>query len=191
MAIGPFCKDPINAILKGVTNSRESPSVDHIKSAAIPNLKKFLIVDDGLELKIKQRGLMPDGGGEIQFRCPIRKNLRAIQHLKPGMVKRIRGTAYATKVSPAMANRTIESAKGLLLNFLPDIYIYSDQTKGKLAGNSPGFGITLIAETTEGVCYSAEMVSNVVSEVKCLLFLNYSLYLCFGFRDKNILYQKI
>lgn len=123
-------------------------------------MKRFLIVDDGLELKVKQRGVMPLGGGEVTFKCPVRKNLRAIQSLKPGMVKRIRGTVYALKVSPAMANRTIEAAKGLLLNFLPDIYIYSDQAKGNLAGNSPGFGITLVAETTEGVCYSAELCSN-------------------------------
>lgn len=123
-------------------------------------MKRFLIVDDGLELKVKQRGVMPLGGGEVTFKCPVRKNLRAIQCIKPGMVKRIRGTVYALKVSPAMANRTIEAAKGLLLNFLPDIYIYSDQAKGKLAGNSPGFGITLVAETTEGVSYSAELCSN-------------------------------
>lgn len=105
---------------------------------------------------------MPLGGGEVIFKCPVRKNMRALQFIKPGMVKRIRGTVYASKVSPALANRTIEAAKGVLLNFLPDIYIYSDQTKGKLAGNSPGFGITLVAETTAGVCYSAELVSNVM-----------------------------
>ena len=165
IALGPFCKIPLNVTLKGVTNSKESPSVDYIKLAALPNLKKFLVVDDGLELKIKQRGLMPLGGGEVVFKCPVRKSLRAIQYLKPGMVKRIRGTVYAAKVSPAMANRTIEAAKGLLLNFLPDIYIYSDQTKGKSAGNSPGFGITLVAETTEGVCYAAELISNDIKNV--------------------------
>lgn len=162
IAIGPFCKTPLNVNLKGVTNSKECPSVDYIRGSAIPNLKKFLVVDDGLELKVLQRGLMPLGGGEVIFKCPVRKNIRAIQFIKPGMVKRIRGTVYASKVSPALANRTIEAAKGILLNFLPDIYIYSDQTKGKLAGNSPGFGITLTAETTTGVCYSSELVSNVI-----------------------------
>lgn len=162
IALGPFCKSPLHCVLKGVTNSRECPSVDYIKLSAMVTLKKFLVVDDGLELKIKQRGLPPLGGGEVMFKCPVRKNMRAIQFVQPGMVKRIRGTVYASKVSPALANRTIESAKGLLLNFLPDIYIYSDQTKGKLAGNSPGFGISLVAETTEGVCYGAELISNMV-----------------------------
>lgn len=164
IALGPFCKTALHCSLKGVTNSKECPSVDYIKGSAMATLKKFLVVDDGLELKVKQRGLAPLGGGEVVFKCPVRKNMRAIQFVQPGMVKRIRGTVYAAKVSPALANRTIESAKGLLLNFLPDIYIYSDQTKGKLAGNSPGFGISLVAETTEGVCYSAELVSNVVQK---------------------------
>lgn len=166
IALGPFSKIPLNVTLKGVTNSRESPSVDYIKSSALQTLKKFLVVDDGLELKIKQRGLMPLGGGEVVFKCPVRKNLRAIQFEKPGMVKRIRGTVYASKVSPAFANRTIEAAKGVLLNFLPDIYLYSDQTKGKQAGNSPGFGINLVAETTDGVFYSADFVSNMVTSVR-------------------------
>lgn len=165
LALGPFCKLPVNATLRGVTNSKDCPSVDHIKCSALPNLIKFLVVDDGLELKVKQRGLRPLGGGEVTFKCPVRKVLRSLQFCKPGMIKRIRGVAYASKVSPALANRAIESAKGKLLQFIPDIYIYADQNRGKNAGNSPGFGINLVAETTDGVFYAAEHVSNDVSKV--------------------------
>lgn len=169
LAVGPFCKIPLNVTLKGITNSKECPSVDHIKSSALPNLLKFIVVDDGLELKIKQRGLRPNGGGEVLFKCPVRKSLKSVQLLNPGMIKRIRGIAYATKVSPALANRAIEAAKGKLLQFIPDIYIYADQTKGKKSGNSPGFGINLVAETTANVCISAEVTSNDVSNVSVLI----------------------
>lgn len=106
IALGPFCKTPLNITLRGVTNSKESPSVDHIKGAAIPVLKKFIVVDEGLELKVTKRGMMPGGGGEVIFKCPVKQKLRPTQFLKTGMVKRIRGTVYASKVSPAMANRT-------------------------------------------------------------------------------------
>ncbi|XP_037938136.1 probable RNA 3'-terminal phosphate cyclase-like protein [Teleopsis dalmanni] len=159
IALAPFCKNPLNVTLKGVTNSADSPTVDHIKGAALSVLKRFLVVDEGLELKIVQRGVQPLGGGEVLFRCPVRKNLRSIQFEKQGMIKRIRGTVYACKVSPAMANRTVESAKGVMLKFLPDVYIYSDHNKGKLSGKSAGFGVCLLAETTDGVVFGAEAIS--------------------------------
>ncbi|XP_017055683.1 probable RNA 3'-terminal phosphate cyclase-like protein [Drosophila ficusphila] len=164
IALGPFCKNPLQCSLRGVTNSKDSPSVDHIKGAALSLLKRFLLVDEGLELKVIRRGAAPLGGGEISFRCPVRKSLRAIQFQSQGMVKRIRGTVYACKVSPALANRTVEAAKGCMLKFLPDVYIYTDQNKGKLSGNSPGFGICLIAETTDGVCFAADCCSNTREE---------------------------
>lgn len=170
IALGPFCKNPLSVTLRGITNSKDCPSVDHIKNVALPNLIKFLVVDDGLELKVKQRGLRPLGGGEVTFKCPVRKTLRSLQLGKPGMIKRIRGVAYTSKVSPALGNRAIEAAKGKLLQFIPDIYIYADQNKGKNAGNSPGFGISLVAETTDGVFYGAECVSNDVSKVGFLKY---------------------
>ncbi|TMW47567.1 hypothetical protein DOY81_007352 [Sarcophaga bullata] len=164
MALGPFCKLPLNVTLKGITNSKDSPSVDHMKGAALSVLKRFLIVDEGLELKVLKRGVAPLGGGEVLFKCPVRKTLRSIQFLKQGMVKRIRGTVYACKVSPAMANRTVESAKGIMLKFLPDVYIYTDQNRGKMSGNSPGFGICLHAETTDGVVFASEVTSHTKDE---------------------------
>ncbi|XP_053684175.1 probable RNA 3'-terminal phosphate cyclase-like protein [Sabethes cyaneus] len=159
VALGPFCKLPLDVTLTGVTNSVESPSVDHIKASAFATLKRFLIDDEGLSLVVRKRGLMPAGGGEVGFTCPVKKTLKAIQCTKQTMVKRIRGMAYCCKVSPAMANRAVESAKGVMLNFLPDVYINTDQHKGKRSGNSPGFGVNLVAETTDGTKFSAEVVS--------------------------------
>lgn len=54
------------------------------------------------------------------------------------MVKRIRGTACSMRVSPAIANRIVESAKSVLLKFLPDVYIYADHCKRSTSGKSPG-----------------------------------------------------
>lgn len=55
-----------------------------------------------------------------------------------GMVKRIRGTACSIRVSPAIANRIVESAKSVLLKFLPDVYVYIDHCRGSTGGKSPG-----------------------------------------------------
>lgn len=159
MGLGPFCKNPLSIILRGVTNNEVDPSVDSIKLSAMATVKKFLVVDDGLDLKINRRGMAPEGGGEVHFRCPNRKQLRPLVFVNPGKIKRIRGTAYAARVSPAMANRVIDAAKGILLKFLPDVYLYSDHLKGNQSGKSPGFGVTLVAETLEGVFYTGEAVS--------------------------------
>lgn len=100
----------------------------------------------------------PLGGGEVVFKCPVKKNLRPLQLSDSGMVKRIRGTSYALRMSPAVANRMVETAKGVCLNFIPDVYINTDQCRGKSSGKSPGFGIHLYAETNKGVFYSSEKV---------------------------------
>ncbi|CAH2002612.1 unnamed protein product [Acanthoscelides obtectus] len=162
--LGFFCKEPLHATLRGVTSNNIDPSVDLIKTSMFETMKKFILDDEGLKLKISKRGMLPLGGGEVIFECPIRRQTRPVQLLDSGMVKRVRGIAYALRVSPAIANRIVDKAKGVLLQFLPDVYINTDQSRGKQSGKSPGFGIHLVAETTNGVYYSSEQVSNVVSE---------------------------
>ena len=63
------------------------------------------------------------------------------------------------KVSPSIAARMIEGAKRMLRGYIADIYITIDQRKGPQGGMSPGFGIFLTAETTEGVFYHGEAMS--------------------------------
>lgn len=122
-------------------------------------MKRFIAEEGSFELKVLKRGMKPLGGGEIHFKMNPVKKLKTIHFESHGMVKRIRGTVYGCKVSPTFANRTVEAAKGIMLNFLPDVYIHTDQNKGKLSGLSSGFGINLSAETTEGVIYSVESVA--------------------------------
>ncbi|XP_063624374.1 probable RNA 3'-terminal phosphate cyclase-like protein [Cydia splendana] len=159
LALGPFCKEPLNAVLQGVTHHELDVSVDKVKAAALPILLKFILVDDGLELKVVRRGAPPLGGGEVVFRCPVRRGVRPLQWTSWGLVKRIRGVVYALRVSPTMANRVVEAAKGVMLKFLPDVYINTDQCRGPNAGKSPGFGISLVAETNEKTFYCAESKS--------------------------------
>ena len=124
-------------------------------------MKRFIVEEDSFELKVLKRGLKPDGGGEITFKMNPVKKLKTLQLMENsiGMVKRIRGVVYACKVSPSFTNRTVEAAKGIMLNFLPDVYLHTDQNKDKLSGLSPGFGVNLSAETNENVVYACEVVS--------------------------------
>eukprot|EP00667_Euglena_gracilis_P016243 EG_transcript_16968 len=157
--LAPFAKHPTCATLTGVTNCELDVGVDVFRTVTIPLLRKF-----GVEasLKILKRGAAPDGGGQVEFTCtPVRK-LEAISLIDEGKVKRVRGLAYSARLSPDLANRMVRAAKGLLLKLLPDVFITSDHFKGEEAGRSPGYGITLVAETTNkgDVFVSEELVPN-------------------------------
>jgi len=160
LALAPFCKNPLHLILTGVTNNQVDPSPDLIKASCLPVLRKFLLDDTGLELTVTKRGAAPGGGGQVVLRCPVKKSPRPVQVLDQGKIKRIRGVAWGCRVSPSVANRVVETAKGKLLQFIPDIYIYTDHMTGGKSGNSPGFGLVLTAETNTGATLSAEICSN-------------------------------
>ncbi|KAJ7424560.1 RNA 3'-terminal phosphate cyclase-like protein [Pitangus sulphuratus] len=179
LCLAPFMKHPLKIVLRGVTNDQVDPSVDVLKATALPLLKKFGIDGENLEIKvayqphsncgrrdakavdmgISRRGMPPKGGGEILFACPVRKVLQPIQFTDPGKIKPQK-CRYSVRVSPQMANRMVESARGILNKFLPDIYIYTDHMKGVNSGKSPGFGMCLTAETINGTILSAELASN-------------------------------
>ncbi|KAL1766365.1 RNA 3' [Sigmodon hispidus] len=150
----------LKIILRGVTNDQVDPLVDVLKAIALPVLKQFGIDGESLELKILRRRMPPRGGGEVLFSCPERKVLKPVQLTDPGKIKRIRGMAYSVRVSPQMANRIVDSARSILNKFIPDIYIYTDHMKGANSSKSPGFGLSLVAETTNGTFLSAELSSN-------------------------------
>ncbi|OWA54427.1 RNA 3'-terminal phosphate cyclase-like protein [Hypsibius exemplaris] len=160
LLLASFMKKPLNAVLRGVTNDNVDPSVDAVKHSTLPLLLKFLGTGEGLNLKVVKRGLRPNGGGEIHFSCPCRAKLRPLQMKDSGLIRSIRGIAFACKVSPATGNRIGESAKKILKEYVADVYCYTDLCKGPKGGLSPGFGITLIAETVNGVRYAVDVCSN-------------------------------
>ncbi|XP_016893926.1 RNA 3'-terminal phosphate cyclase-like protein isoform X2 [Cynoglossus semilaevis] len=157
--LAPFMKNPLKATLRGVTNDPTDPTVDLLKLTALPLMKKFGIDGEGFEIKVVKRGMAPGGGGEVVFTCPVKRTLKPVQLTETGKIKRIRGMAYSVRVSPQMANRIVDSTRAVLNQFIPDIYIYTDHMKGANSGKSPGFGLTLVAETLDGFFLSAEMSS--------------------------------
>jgi RNA 3'-terminal phosphate cyclase-like protein len=84
------------------------------------------------------------------------KQLKPIVLVEQTKVKRIRGLAYSTKVSPQMSNRMVDTSRKILTKYIPDVYIYTDSYKGANSGKSPGYGLSLVAESTNGVLYSYE-----------------------------------
>ena len=93
------------------------------------------------------------------FKSPTKQKLIPLNLVDPGKIKRIRGIAYAMRVAPTICNRLVETAKGILLKFLPDVYIVTDHQNSATAGKSPAFGLTLVAETINGTFLCAEACS--------------------------------
>ena len=76
--------------------------------------------------------------------------------LAAGMVKRVRGIAYSMRVAPAASNRMVDGARGVLNSLLADVFVFTDHMPGHEAGASPGYGLSLVAETTTGLLISAQ-----------------------------------
>ncbi|KAG7092539.1 hypothetical protein E1B28_008889 [Marasmius oreades] len=156
--LAPFAKKALQLTLRGVTTDDKDLSVDLIRTVTLPHLQLFGI-SDGVELRIKKRGAPPGGGGEVQFLCPVVKQVKTLNFIDPGRIKRIRGIAHAVRVNPQFSNRMIEASRSLLNRYIPDIYLYSDVYKGDDSGKSPGYALSLVAESTTSALYSAESIS--------------------------------
>ena len=79
-------------------------------------------------------------------------------------------SSATTKVSPHISNRLIESTRSVFNQIIPNsnIFIYNDSCKGANAGkyasffvfhSSPGFCLSLTAESTTGVIYGVDFTS--------------------------------
>ena len=178
--LAPFSKAPFNVLFTGpgvITSSTAAGDVgvDTVRTAILPLYAHFGIERD-LELRILQRsnpGPRGSGGaGEVQLVFGHQVRLPKTIHLmSPGRVKRIRGVAYATGTSGSNNARMIESARGVLNKLATDVYIYSDLSSAALVPapekTNPsakkkmglGFGLSLVAESSSGMFYSADFAS--------------------------------
>lgn len=178
--LAPFSKAPMNVLFSGpgvVTSATPAGdiSVDSVRTAILPLFANFGI-SNNVELRILRRsGLGPGGkggAGEVhlvfghQVRLP-----KTIHLLNPGRVKKIRGVAYSTGVSASNNARMIEAARGILNPMTGDTYIFSDVSSApylpSVDRSDPnakkkvglGFGLSLVAESSTGSLYSADVAS--------------------------------
>ena len=170
LTVALFAKKAVDVTLTGITNDEAELSVDTFRTVTLPMLKRQFGIEEGLSLQIVKRGCAPGGGGEIQLKLPIAKELKNIDWTDEGLVKRVRGVAFTLRVSPQTGNRLVDASRGVLNKFLPDVYIFTDHhpgdgregVNGKLRGkkSTPGFGISLVAETTTGCLVGVDVASS-------------------------------
>ncbi|KAI9679959.1 MAG: hypothetical protein M1817_004974 [Caeruleum heppii] len=180
--LAPFSKAPVNVQFTGpgvITSATETGdvSVDTVRTAILPLYEQFGI-SNNIELRILRRSCPGSNGkggaGEVQLVFGHQVRLPKTLHLlNPGRVKRIRGVAYCTGVSASNNARMIEAARGVLNPLVSDIYIFSDVSSapflpspdGSIAvakrKTGIGFGLALVAESSTGALYSADVPSAV------------------------------
>ena len=175
-----FAKAQVNVLFTGpgvITSSTEKGdvSVDTVRTAILPLYKHFGM-QNNIELRVLKRSNPgpngKGGGGEVQLVFGHQVRLPKTLHLlNPGRIKRVRGVAYATGVAAANNARMIEAARGVLNQLVADTYIFSDISSAPLIpaperNNSAakkkigvGFGLSLVAESSTGTLYSADLAS--------------------------------
>ncbi len=178
--LAPFSKAPMNVLFTGpgvITSATSSGdmSADSVRTAILPLYAQFGI-SNNIELRILQRSNVGAGGkggaGEVQLVFGHQVRLPKTVHiLNPGRVKKVRGVAYCTGLSASNNARMIEEARGILNPMARDTYIFSDVSsapylmsndksnlnqKGK---TGVGFGLSLVAESSTGSLYSADLSS--------------------------------
>ena len=158
-----FGKRATTLRLSGITSTRAAVGVDCFSSITLSILKHFG-VEAGVRFKIKSRGAVPLGGGFVEFTCPSVRELHPVNLTDPGKIKRVRGVAHSIRCSPQFANRIVEKVRGVYNDFIPDVYINTDCSRGPESGKSPGYGVALYAESTTGFTLSAESVGLGIGE---------------------------
>ena len=159
LMVAPFCKEPIKANLRGVTNACGDVSVDYLKHTSLKLMERAGV--SPVDLRIVSRGAKPLGGGMVVFSCPVVRNIKPLHWLDPGLVRKVRGVACTMRVAPANGNRMIDETRGVINRYVSDLYVVSDHAKGGESGKSPGYGMCLVAETTSGALLAADTFSSV------------------------------
>jgi len=178
--LAPFAKSKLNVLFTGpgvITSATEHGdiSVDTVRTAVLPYYANFGIMIERVEIRTIQRscpGAEGKGGaGQVQLIFEHQVRLPKTLHmLNRGRVKSVRGVAYAVGVSGANNARMIDSARALLNQLVPDVRIFSENSTAPFiredTGSSVGkrktgvgFGLCLVAETSTGTRYSADVVA--------------------------------
>ena len=154
-ALAPFCKDPLILQLKGSTHESIDNSVDIFRSVTVPLLAKLGVANNEeakLSFKIVTRSCR-EASGIVIFTSPTVKFLAPLDLVKEGLVKRVRGVFWSSKMNREFSVRFVESARSVLNKCIEDVWIYSENVTNT---TMPCIGASIMSETDygyfKGVC---------------------------------------
>ncbi|ODV94418.1 hypothetical protein PACTADRAFT_81993 [Pachysolen tannophilus NRRL Y-2460] len=144
--LAPFSKKKFSIIFKGITSSKIDASIESIRWGIIPIMEKFGVRE--VSIHTLKRGSPPLGGGEVHLICnTLLSSPLTLHALEVPKISSVRGVAYCTRVSPSIVNRMIDEVRKVLKPIGCEVNITADVWRGENSGKSPGFGLTLAAES--------------------------------------------
>lgn len=163
LMLAPFCKRPLDLTLRGPTHGPQDAAADAVAAVSVPLLRRLTLgtpLDP--EVTVVRRGAASGpqlyaGGraGSLIFKCGVlAAKIAPVELMDAGVVKRVRGVAFASRVSPAYISQIVDAVRAPLNRFTPDVYVHTDHSN--LADGGAGFGVHLVAETTEGCLLGAD-----------------------------------
>ncbi|CAN8072396.1 unnamed protein product [Agarophyton chilense] len=164
--LAPFSKRSLDITLRGATHSTTDVCIDTSASVSVPLLRRLTMSIPLLpQVRIRKRSLASGdanrngNGGLVHFRCDVlNSKIKPIELVDPGFVKRIRGVAFANRASPGHVTRMVDVVRRIFNRFTADVYIHTDHNNLEACGT--GFGIQVVAETTEGCLVGADWSSS-------------------------------
>ncbi|GMM39058.1 rRNA-processing endoribonuclease [Saccharomycopsis crataegensis] len=160
LLLAPFAKNKFSIVFKGIdSDSHETIGLEGVKWGLLPIMEKFGVRD--VELRILKRGAPPGGGAEAHLM--VNQLLAApltIHALELPKIAALRGVAYSTRVSPSIVNRIVEAARQVFSETGCRTDIVADAWRGEVSGSSPGWGVTLVAESKKGWRFFVEEVGS-------------------------------
>eukprot|EP00744_Colponema_vietnamica_P018635 GILI01026304.1.p1 GENE.GILI01026304.1~~GILI01026304.1.p1 ORF type:complete len:357 (-),score=55.66 GILI01026304.1:85-1155(-) len=146
----PFAKSDSKIRFLGNTQGEIDLSIDAIRVVTCRVVQLFGI---DVSIRIVRRGCGDTAGGCVELSISALRQLRSVKLIERGKVKRIRGIAFSCRTAPDLPQRAATSAKGVLLNILPDVFVVTDVDKNS---KGSGYGVILVAETTSKIAVIAQ-----------------------------------
>ncbi|WP_456474656.1 RNA 3'-terminal phosphate cyclase [Candidatus Pyrohabitans sp.] len=104
--------------IKGGTDVRWSPPIDHVKHVLLPVVAKLGF---SAELEVLARGYYPKGGGRVKVRIKPVEKLKGMRLLQRGKLLGVEGTAHASNLPRHIIEREAMAAKQVLAEYAPEI----------------------------------------------------------------------
>lgn len=144
--ISPFLKESVEAEMNGITNDLESVDLLKITFSCIFkffNLPKF-------EINIKKRGFSPLGEGLVIFKGRNVNEIKNIEASNPEKLLKIRGLVVTARIGSDYSHRMINEIKNNMSD-LGDTKVQTIVNNRNDSGPSPGYEISLVAESKNGL----------------------------------------